>query len=182
MIIKDVLGECLVKMGMENFISKTEYSEKENGIITDLIAALNIVYREIVCEYLPLVFSEEVELKNGEVFASELAKRILYPIRLYSGDNVLNFKVYPDKIAAGKSGVFTLEYAYVPDGELTIDDSIDDMRLTSAALSDGTLAEYYFKNKVFELARDFDASFRNRMGILRYKGRRMRMKQRGWQD
>lgn len=182
MTVKQILGECLIKMGMQDFSVKQTYSDSEQETIDALLGALNIVYRQIVGEYLPLVKNENVTFENGEVGVSNLDESILYPIRITANAERINFKTYPDKIVADYNGKAELEYAYMPSSPFTINDSINDMRITCDALSNGTLGEYYFANKVFDLAKNFDTTFRNQMGILRYKGRCLRLKARGWQS
>lgn len=54
------------------------------------------------------------------------------------------------------------------------------MRLTSSVLSDGTLAEMYYQDKVFDLAQSFDTDFRAALGVLRYKGRALRLRAGRW--
>ena len=49
------------------------------------------------------------------------------------------------------------------------------MRITPSALSDGTLAEYYLQDKVFDLAEAYAESFRDALSAVRYKGRAMRL-------
>lgn len=181
MTVKKVIGECLVKMGEIDFTGKSTYSEDERSLLAALLAALNITYREVICEYLPLVHTEEVLFEDGAVDISSLEKKILYPIRVTKGDSVAAFKAFANRITAKISGRATLEYAYLPDSELTLDSVISDLRLTQAALSDGALGEYYFANKVFDLARSYDSSFREKMGFMRYKGRSLRLKERRWQ-
>jgi len=180
MTVKEILGECLIKMGLRDFTAESTLGDNEKELITSLLAALNIAYREIVCEYLPLTVSENVNFDGGELKVSALKRKILYPISVKRGDEIEHFKTYPDRIAVGFDGKAILEYAYMPEKTLTADDSIEDMRITKSALSDGTLGEYYFANKVFDLAKNFDTSFRGKMGMLRYKGRRLRLGQRGW--
>ena len=180
MTAKNVISECLLKMGIADFIHNETYSESEQELISSLLGALNIAYREVVCEYLPLTVEENVTFTDGQLMISKLGKSILYPIKLRRGENVLSFKAYPNRITADISGEAVLEYAYMPPTPLSLNSSINDMRLTQSALSDGTLAEYYFANKVFDLAKSFDTSFRSKMGLLRYKGKRLRLKERGW--
>lgn len=55
------------------------------------------------------------------------------------------------------------------------------MRLTRSVLANGALAEYYFQNKMFDLAKSFDSDFRNQIGALRYRGKNILVKARGWQ-
>ena len=165
MLVKDVLGECLVKMGRENFLSESDLSDAEQTLADRLLAALNIAYREAVTEYIPLYAEEEVAASDGEIDVSSLSRRILYP----------------DGLAADYSGKGVLRYAYLPD-EAAMTDEIEDMRLTPSALSDGTLAEYYFQDKVFDLAEAYDTSFREALSAVRYKGRPMRLGAGRWRE
>ena len=89
--------------------------------------------------------------------------------------------VRPDRLCADVSGKAVLRYAYLPD-ELALTDAIEDMRLTSDALSDGTLAEYYLADKVFGIAEAYDASFREALSAVRYKGRAMRLGAGRWRE
>ena len=180
MTVKSIIGECLLKMGLEDFTGKDIYTDSEQELITSLLGALNIAYREAVCEYLPLVTEESVEFSDGQLLISKLSKSILYPIRLRRGDEKVAFKTYPNRIIADIKGRAALKYAYAPSTPLSLGSSINDMRVTQSALSDGALAEYYFANKVFDLAKSFDTSFRAKLSVMRYRGRSMRLRERGW--
>ena len=50
MFVNEILGECLVKMGGENFMSATDRSDAQQALVDRLLAALNIAYREAVTE------------------------------------------------------------------------------------------------------------------------------------
>lgn len=179
MLVKEILGECLVKMGGENFISATERSDAQQSLVDRLLAALNIAYREAVTEYLPLVTEETVEVSDGEILASSLGRRMTYPLSLVAGERFFRIRTYPDRILTDLSGKGVLRYAYLPD-TLSEEDEIEDMRLTPSVLSDGTLAELYYQDKVFDLAQSFDTDFRAALGVLRYKGRALRLRAGRW--
>lgn len=181
MKVKNVIGECLTKMGRTNFVNKTQFDSEESELISKLLCALNIAYRETVTEYLPLIYAQTVVLKDKIVKTSVLDKKILYPVSLEFCNEIKRIKAYPDRIESDFDGEGVLTYAYIPDDDLVLSDEISDMRLTQSALADGTLGEYYFANKVFDLAKSFDADFRAQMSMLRYKGRRIRIKRRRWQ-
>lgn len=180
MTAKNVLGECLVKMGLADFTQKSSYSDSEKELLDGLLGALNIAYRETVCEYLPLIAEEKATFLDGQLLVSSLAKQIIYPIKITRGDSEVKFKTYPNRICADISGEALIRYAYAPSTPFSLNSSIGDARITQSALADGTLAQYYFANKVFDLAKSFDASFRNKMGFLRYRGKSLRLKARGW--
>lgn len=174
MLVKDVLGECLVKMGRENFLTGTEYTDEQQALADRLLAAMNIAYREAVTEYIPLYAEEKVIVADGTVDVGGLGKRILYPVSLTADGVRYRVWVRPEGLSADYCGRATLRYAYLPD-EAGLTDEIADMRITPSALSDGTLAEYYLQDKVFDLAEAYSESFRDALSAVRYKGRAMRL-------
>ena len=98
MLVKEILGECLVKMGAEDFTSAAERTETQQTLIGRLLAAFNIAYREAVTEYLPLVAEEEVEVRDGEIPAASLGRKIIYPLSLVSEGRHYRIRTYPDRV------------------------------------------------------------------------------------
>lgn len=181
MTVKSIIAECLVKMGLDNFVNNQSYTPDEQKLLDRLVFNVNVVYREIVSEYLPLVNTVEIDVANGEyAYSSLTGVNILYPIRLESGDEEIVFKSYPTKLKCEFQGKAKLTYAYLPSADVTLTDSVDDARITTSAIAAGVLAEYYFQNKVFDLAKNFDVAFREEMSRLKYKGRSMFVKARRW--
>ena len=181
MKVKKIIGECLVRMGLDNFVDNEQLTVDEQKLVDRLLFNVNIVYREIVSAYLPLVDAKEIDIVGGEFEFSSLDDvKILYPIRLEKGDMQIKFKSYPTKIACDYSGMAKLTYAYLPSADFVLTDEIDDVRVTMSVFVCGVLAEYYFQNKVFDLAKSFDSDFRDGMARLKYQGRTMFLKERRW--
>lgn len=82
MKIKDVVGECLVKMGQTDFSNEQTLDEQQTELKNKLLASINIIYREIVSEYLPLYHTETVNFSGGKVNSSALTKKSFIPSRL----------------------------------------------------------------------------------------------------
>lgn len=179
MLVKKVLAECLVKLGETDFTEETEYTDAQSALLDELLHALNFAYRDAVTEYIPLFKEEEVDVKKGVIFTGELSEKIIYPVLLVAEGCKRRVRIYPDGLVADFDGKAVLRYAYLP-AELTLASEIADMRLTPAVLADGTLAEYYFANKLFDLAQSHDNDFRSALSLLRYKGRDMRLKVGRW--
>ena len=181
MTVKSIVAECLVKMGLDNFVNNQSYTPDEQKIIDRLVFNVNVVYREIVAEYLPLVATADVDISSGEyAYSSLTGVNVLYPIRLEAGDEEIRFKSYPTKLKCDFQGAAKLTYAYLPSADVTLTDSISDTRITTSVMVAGVLAEYYFQNKVFDLAKNFDVAFREEIAKLKYKGRSMFVKARRW--
>lgn len=181
MQIKDVIGECLVKMGEVNFVNKQNPTDEETALMNKLLGALNIAYREIVADYLPKVYTQKISAVDGKIDVEKLDKNILYPISVKIGGERVTYYTDATSIYLSGAGEAEIKYAYMPDGVLALNSELVDMRLTMSALSDATLAEYYFQEKVFELAKSFDTDFRAQIGLLRYKGKGVCIKRRRWQ-
>lgn len=86
MKIKDVVGECLTKMGQTDFSNEQNLDAQKTELKNRLLACINIIYREIVSDYLPLVHTESVSFQDGKIASSTLSKQILYPIKIVQGD------------------------------------------------------------------------------------------------
>lgn len=181
MTVKQIIGECLVRMGLDNFINNQSYTADEQKLADRLVFTLNVVYRHIVAKHLPLVASAEIDVENGSYsFASLTGVRFLYPVRLEVGDTVIKYKTYATSIKCDYSGKATFYYAYLPSTDFALADTITDVRLTPQVLCAGVLAEYYLQNKVFDLARNYDEEFRDAITDLKYKGRSMFLKEGRW--
>lgn len=181
MTVKQIIGECLVRMGLDNFINNQSYTADEQKLADRLVLDLNIVYRQIVARDLPLVASADIEIENGSYsFSSLTGVRFLYPVRLEVGDSAIKYRTYATSIKCDYSGSAKLFYAYLPSTDFALTDSIDDVRVTPQVLCAGILAEYYLQNKVFDLARNYDDEFRGAMAEIKYKGRSMFLKDRRW--
>ena len=90
MTVKQIIGECLVRMGLDNFINNQSYTADEQKLADRLVLDLNIVYRQIVARDLPLVASADIEIENGSYsFSSLTGVRFLYPVRLEVGDSAI---------------------------------------------------------------------------------------------
>lgn len=180
MKIKDVVGECLVKMGQTDFSNEQNLDAQQTELKNKLLACINIIYREIVSDYLPLVHTESATFADGKISSSSLSKKILYPVKIVKDGEKKSFFCGATEIFCDVTGQAQITYAYMPDADLTFDGEINDMRLTKSALANGALGEFYFQNKMFDLAKSFDSDFRAQIGILRYKGRNLVIKARRW--
>lgn len=179
MTVKEILSECLVKMGKDDFIAR-EQSEEEQKLKAELLAALNIAYRKLICDYMPLIEEEETEFTEGKCFVKNLSEKILYPIKVVVNGQKTAFKTYHDRIECDCSGRARVTYAYIPANKLGEEDEVNDMRLTSGMLSDGALGQYYFANKTFDLAESFNFDFLRAATVAKYKGRELILKDRRW--
>ncbi len=177
--MRKILKECFCKLNTADLSQKENPTEEESLLISRLIACVNTAVREAACEYLPQIYEQCVESENGVIDVRELDKRILYPISLVLGDKKIKIKTYPSCLKADFRGAALLRYVYIPD-EYGIDDDVEIDRMTADVASDGALAEYYFRNRVFDIAQYFDARFRNALTMLRYKGREIKLPSGRW--
>ena len=108
-------------------------------------------------------------------------KKPLYIVSVKVGDTSVPFFVQAPSLIAEIDGPATVKYVCLPaEYELTLTSDVSDLKVTQGAFCCGVLAEYYFQNKVFDLAKSFDTEFRAQMNELKYKGKSIVIKARRW--
>ena len=147
MKVKDVIAECLIRAGKEDFTHNSTLTDEQQKTRNRLLGCFNIAYREIVSKYLPLVHSEKVEFANGVLSAKSLEKKILYPIRVQVGDQRKAFCAGVDKIECDVQGSAILTYAYMPDADFSIDDEFTICALRAPRSSTALWASTIFKTR-----------------------------------
>jgi len=171
-------------MGEKDFTtSAAQLTDEQKELQDKLLGACNIVYREVVSRYIPTYYSQKVTFESGKTPLSSLQKKPLYIVSIKVGDSSAPFYVQSPSIIAEIEGEATIKYACMPSEiDLNINSEINDLRLSQSAFCCGVLGEYYFQNKVFDLAKSFDGEFREQMNELKYKGRSIVIKARRWKD
>ena len=179
MTVKQLVKKCLEKLNVEDF-SDDPKTDREKNLANGLLNAFEAVYGEIIAEYVPFVTEEKVVFENGRTSAEGLSKQIVYPIKVVCGRRQTDFCTDAEYIYAEAEGEATLTYAYLPSTEFTFESKADIMGASADMLSDGMLAQYCLAAGMYELAKSFDASYREKLWKLRYKNKGMRMKARRW--
>ncbi len=172
MTVKEIIGECLLRMGRKNFLESETLSDEEKSVKETLIASLNSAYFEIATEHMPYIKDEKVRAKDKTIFNRDLKSPMLYPISLNREGAKAKFKIFHDRLETDFDGEAVLRYAYPPE-KLSETDSIEDSRMTLELLVAGTLSKYYFAMRAFDLASSYDSDFRYKLAYLKYKGKTM---------
>ena len=182
MKVRDVVSECLHRMGEYDFTTgQSTLNDEQKELQNKLVSAIDIAYKEVLTQYSPLYCTQTITFTNNRCARSALTFKMLYPLKLTVDGEKIDFLITNYDITARINGQAEFTYAYLPTTKLTIQSEVPDYRLTQSALCVGALGEYYFQAKVFDLAKSFDAEFRAKMSLLKYKGREITIKERRWQ-
>lgn len=79
MKIKNVIGECLVRAGKDDFVDNPSLTDEQKELQNRLLACVNIAYREIVSKYLPLIYEEQVVFKTASALQNPCPRRLSSP-------------------------------------------------------------------------------------------------------
>lgn len=180
MTVKFLISKSLEKMNVDDFEKKTLLTDREKNLQQSLIYAFGAVYRELLAEYIPLETKEKATFKDKKLSAKSLSKRILYPIGVLKDSKKLDFQTDAENIYTTESGELTVIYAYLPDTEITLDTEVDFIGVSDDLITDGMLAQYYFATGTYELARNYDVSYRDKLWKLKYKGKQLKLKAGRW--
>ena len=180
MTVKFLIQRSLEKMNVQDFTKSSLLTDREKLLQQALIYSLVAVSRELLAEYIPLQTKEKVVFKDKKLSAKELDKHILYPISLVKDSKRIEFQTDAENIYAAENGEMTLTYAYMPETELALSTEVNFIGASDDLITDGMLAQYYFASGMYELAKSYDASYREKLWRLKYKGKELKLKAGRW--
>lgn len=180
MTVKFLISKSLEKMNVDDFAGKSQLTDREKNLQRSLVYAFGAVYRELLAEYIPLETKEKATFKDNKLSAAALSKRILYPISVLKNSKKLDFQTDAENIYTTESGELTVVYTYLPETELTPDTEVNFIGVSDDLITDGMLAQYYFATGTYELAKSYDATYRDKLWRLKYKGKELKLKAGRW--
>ncbi len=180
MTVKFLISKSLAKMNVDDFVGKSLLTDREKNLQQALVYAFGAVYRELLAEYIPLQTREKATFKDKKLSATSLSKHILYPISVLKDSKRLDFQTDAENIYTTESGELTVVYTYLPETELTLDTEVNFIGVSDDLITDGILAQYYFATGTYELAKNYDVAYRDKLWKLKYKGKELKLKAGRW--
>jgi hypothetical protein len=180
MILKDVLEDCLVKLGYSDSIDLSgDLTEANQKIADKLVRCANMVYAEICTSYIPLICKENATFEDGQVLISSLANRLLYVIGVRFKGVSKRFRLYSSYIESTESGEAEVEYAMLPEA-FTLNSTVPETCLPSWLFAEGICSEFCYAENLADMSVAFDNKFREGINRLKTKSVSRFVKARGW--
>lgn len=188
MKVKDIVREAASALGLTDAV---DYCDGKNAASGDTPAAgeedakelLKFFHRvetDTAVNYVPLIFEEAVESRNGKIDTSALSKKFLRATYLRDKNGLrAQYKTYPGYLlTAEKSGV--LGYAYYPAEKNLSDDADFSADELEKAFVAGIAAEYYLKKQLFEEADVYAREYKAALSLARRTQSGKNFKARRW--
>lgn len=141
MILRDVLEKAL-DIICDDEIDLNVSSKK----LTKLISCGNMIYQELVEQYVPLKNKEELEFVDGVLLYSAFAKPVKDILSIKKSGFAYNFVMYPSYVNCNVNGNAQVNYVY-HGGELSIDDNIIlPPQFSENILAMGVASEYFYRS------------------------------------
>lgn len=180
MLVKDIISNCILKLGYSDRIDieKEELSQEEQKIINTLLKCADIIYAEISTAYLPNLTKENVTLRNNKLCHSTLNNKLIYCVSLKQNGIARYIKQYPSYIESNFSGDAILEYVCLPE-KLTLASDIPNT-IPFWLISNGIIAEYAYANNLIDIAVQHERKYREGLSLMKSRGASKYIKARGW--
>lgn len=181
MVLKDILADCILKLGYSDSVDITAetLSAADQKIVNRLVQCANIVYAEIATDYIPIIVKETVTLDNGVIDIAELANRLLYVVSVKQNGVAKRFRLYSSYIESTFSGEAVIEYASLPE-TMAVNSEVPETRLPAWLFAEGICAEYCYAENLTDMSVAFDNKFREDICKLKNKSDSRYVKARGW--
>lgn len=180
MLIKDVLKIAAGTLGLETDSGGLAVNHGERSCLLDCAAA---AYAEIVSEYFPLIYDEDIRFNShGRAFFGNFSKRFFRALRVSLGGLDVAYTAFHDSLRAEvRNADVRVRYEYIPPelqdeyGEIEIDAAV-----TERILALGIVAEYCLRNGRFEESALYDKKYKDSMLAVSRKKSRIDIKKRSW--
>lgn len=146
-----------------------------------LLRAVNLVYEEIACDYIPLKHREQVVCVTENILLSSLSKKPIHIDSVFNekGEKV-KFQLYPEHIKL-ENGTYFIEYSYTPDA-VTLSDSLESFsnKITERVVSYAVASEYALISGLFDEATTWKKRFEDAIAAALSKKNAVKLPNRGW--
>ncbi len=182
MQLKEAIQICLTYLGDEDANINTQTAQHPK--LKLLVNCANLVIKEIVGEYLPLIEEEEVEVKDGKIYYEELTHKVLEVRKVEDLDSGLPSDFYhtPTYCKVVNNGVKRagIVYSYTP-LDIDIEEECPLPPLVSAkTLALGICAEYSMIFGMYEQSVAYSDRFKQDMRTAVRKKGEIKIKPRRW--
>ena len=143
--------------------SGVDISKETQTQFDRLVSCLNIVAKDIACQYCKLFSVEEVEFIDNSFAIADLTKKAnnIFAVKDKNGLRK-NYKIIDNKIVCDNSGKFVVEYSFYPE-TFKKDDNLDIFggKVSIKAFALGVASEYCFISGFFDDAKIWEERFVN---------------------
>lgn len=182
MELKEAIQLSLTYLGDED--ASVNNKTAQHPRLKLLVKCANLVIKEIVTDYLPLVETEEVDVRDGRISYERLLHRVLEILSVTNAQTGIesNFTMNPTEciVHNGDMTKAKVKYTYIP-VDIEIDEQCPVSPLVSAkTLALGICAEYSLIEGMYEQSVMYSDRFKEDMRTaVRRKGE-IRIKPRRW--
>ena len=182
MQLKEAIQICLTYLGDEDASINTQTAQHPK--LKLLVKCANLVIKEIVGEYLPLIEEEEVEVKDGKIYFEGLIHKVLDVRKVEDLDSGLasDFYCAPTYCKILNDGVkrARVVYTYTP-LDIDIEEECPLPPVVGAkTLALGICAEYSMISGMYEQSVTYSDRFKEDMRTAVRKKGEIRIKPRRW--
>ncbi|PKK95973.1 MAG: hypothetical protein CVV59_00870 [Tenericutes bacterium HGW-Tenericutes-4] len=158
-----------------------EPSEQTQKNFDLLFKAVNLVYEEIACDYIPLKHQEIVEVTERNILFSSLDKKIMQVLSLKNMDEQnVKYILFPNYIKV-PNGTYLLDYSYIP-SVVTVEDNLETFsnKVSERVVSYAVASEYALINGLFDEATTWKKRFEDAIKVVATKKSLIKLPTRGW--
>lgn len=186
MKVKEIIAFACSFIGEQEIVKKLTSTEavsltdKEQEKVDTLVRCFNLVNQEIASDYLPFLYTEEIDIDNSILNYADLDKTIInvYAVKGTFNRNV-KYKAYTNYIQIfGKAKSIT--YSYLPD-KSELDDDVEFFNgLSARNYAYGIASEYLLCDGLSEDAEIWEERFKESLFVLSRKRSELKLPARRW--
>ncbi len=188
MTVKSIIKNACVFLQKDELLTLVDLdgaqqaNENQTKELNHLVRCLNLVYKQIASEYIPLINEEKIYSDNGVIMLNSLTKKALDILRVENNVGIrLNYKLFPNRIET-LGGNLTIKYSYQPEDIQNLTNEIEtfSQKITERVVAYGVAMEYSFICGLHDDASIWEKRFKDSLLIACRKKSEIRLPRRRW--
>lgn len=188
MTAKEIIKNVCIYLGKEDLLASSffehngeELSKENQKDIEKIVKCLNDVTEELATQYIPILKTKEVELKQGTIDVYAIDDNIfeIVAVKTLSG-RTLRYVVSGNKMVCLASKA-KITYKVYPE-QINADGEAESFggKISARIIAYGVASEYCFLDMLYDDATLWESRYKNALLNVQRKKGEIKMKKRGW--
>lgn len=175
----DIINTNVFMQTEENDLVKNEIDS--NRDLRLLIRCVNLVVKEIACDYIPLLHTQKMTAVDGKIPYTQFEKTLLEIKSVKDeGGNSVRYFTLPDCVAV-EDGNFEVSYAFIPKDKAFFDDlDFAGTKASDRVFAYGAAAEFCLISGMYDEALMWERRYKDALLVATRKNTEVIMPRRRW--
>ncbi len=188
MTAKEIIKNVCIYLGKEEILNSSffetdgaELTKAEKKEVNNILDCLNFITEELATEYLPIIKTKELHLKDGSIALNEIDENLQEIVSVKSSSGkTMRYVIANNKMICLATRVEVVYKVYPK--TITLESEAESFggKISARVIAYGVASEYCFLQMLYDDATLWENRYKNALINAQRKKGELKLKKRGW--